>query len=397
MNVARQTASRLHHFRAIQAGSLPNGLRRQTPLGGPLGELPELLADPLVEVRARQLSQAADRLLEADLELVARRQLPRRLAVERDLDGLAPRRVANLERVVGRHDQRARGEGVRRDEADHVSLHAPRQDRPGVGEVVARRPGGRRGHQPVAADAPHLLVADRVRELCHAPVGSPDEADVVERHGHLHRQVDPERGQVHSLEVAAEGAPQTVLELLALDRGEEADRAEVDAEDRHPGLGEPAQRVEDAAVAAEDDADVRPLPVLDPARCPRRSVAVLLVLVGRADQLDRGLLAPPSAAGDDRVRGGLGMGVGDQHRPGHGSTSCERRVEIDRLAAPRRPDEGLAIPLGTGQARRGQSAHDQALLLDRLRDLADRLAAVARRRGRRRPSRPSPCRARTAA
>src|SRR3954452_5250401 len=128
----------------------------------PLREHPELLPDATVEAPARQLGETADRLREANLELITRRQLPRRLAVERDLDRLATGGVSHHQGIVGRDDECPGGEGVRRDEADHIPLHAPGEDRPRVGEVVASRARGGGGHQPVAPDAPHLLLAERV-------------------------------------------------------------------------------------------------------------------------------------------------------------------------------------------------------------------------------------------
>src|SRR5690349_21110949 len=85
MNVARQTASRLHHFRCMRSDYL--------------GELAELLANSVVEVRPGQLGELADGLLEAHLELGSRLELSGGRAVQGDLDGLAAGRVPNDQRV----------------------------------------------------------------------------------------------------------------------------------------------------------------------------------------------------------------------------------------------------------------------------------------------------------
>src|SRR4051812_30249709 len=114
----------------------------------------------------------------------------------------------------------------------------------------------------------------------------PHEADIVERNRPLYREIHLEGRQVHRLEVAAEGALETYTQLVPLDGRQKPDRAEVDPEDRHPCLGETAQRVEDASVAAEHDADVRSLSIFD-LLDPRGGVTVLLELVGSGDQLDR--------------------------------------------------------------------------------------------------------------
>src|SRR3954447_16186166 len=85
MKVARQTASRLHHLRSI-----PPPYRRdpdsKMQSAKAITRASRTSPDAPVEAPARQLGETADRLREANLELITRRQLPRRLAVERDLD-----------------------------------------------------------------------------------------------------------------------------------------------------------------------------------------------------------------------------------------------------------------------------------------------------------------------
>ena len=67
---------------------------------------------------------------------------------------------------------------------------------------------------------------------------------------------DRDRRQLERLELARERAVEVVAEPVRVERGEEADLAEVDREHRHAGARVLAQRGEDRAVAAEHDAEV---------------------------------------------------------------------------------------------------------------------------------------------
>ena len=67
---------------------------------------------------------------------------------------------------------------------------------------------------------------------------------------------DRDRRQLDRVELAREGAREVLLEAVRVDRREEADLAVVDGEDRHARAGVAAQRGQDRAVAAEDDAEV---------------------------------------------------------------------------------------------------------------------------------------------
>ena len=91
-------------------------------------------------------------------------------AVDRDFDRLAAGGVADVEDVAGGDDQGPRGQRVRRDVADRVSLHAPGQDRALVGEVVAGRADRGGGDEAVAADVADLLAGEPVAELGDAVV-----------------------------------------------------------------------------------------------------------------------------------------------------------------------------------------------------------------------------------
>ena len=63
-------------------------------------------------------------------------------------------------------------------------------------------------------------------------------------------------GQLEPLEVAGERAVEVLAQPVGVERGEEADLAEVDREHGDAGAGEVAQAGEDRAVAAEHDAEV---------------------------------------------------------------------------------------------------------------------------------------------
>ena len=144
------------------------------------------------------------------------------------------RAVGHLQRVVGRHHERAGGERVRGDEGDDVALHSPGQHRTAVGEVVAGR--ARRGgdHQAVAANLAELLALHRVGELGHAPVGAPVEGDVVDGELVARRRCRSRARAAPSRRTRRRApAATSLVELPGLDGGEEADRAEVDGEHGH--------------------------------------------------------------------------------------------------------------------------------------------------------------------
>ena len=78
--------------------------------------------------------------------------------------------------VLGRGDDGAHAERVRRDHADDEALEVPGQDRAAGREVVAGRPGRRGRDQPVAGRARDLLARERVarcaRRSCARRAGS---------------------------------------------------------------------------------------------------------------------------------------------------------------------------------------------------------------------------------
>src|SRR5215208_565536 len=340
MNVATHTASKVHHLRAIRnlldrvapvatfttttKGRSPN---RQCEvsyrdLGEALGESlvrepAELLADAAVEGLSGQLRERAQAGVEGDLHLTAARELRDGLSVEHDVHRLAPGLVDHAQDVVGRNHQRPRGERVRSDEADHVALDSPREDRALVGEVVAGGSDRRRGHQPVATHVTDLLPAEPVRELGDASVRPPDERDVVQRDRTRIVDLHSQAGNCQRLEVARESAAQPGLELVTLDRGEEADCPEVDAEHGYPGAGVGTEGLQDGPVAAQHQAQVRLLGEIGGLLDARGGFAELGVLLLCGDHRAAAL-----GGGIDRgADGGTGLlrpRMREQHCRSHG-------------------------------------------------------------------------------
>ena len=155
-------------------------------------------------------------------------------------------------------------------------------------------------------------------------------------------------------------AAQVALEGLALDRGQEADPAVVDADHRRAGAGLTRQGPQDAAVAAEHQDQV--LAARREARCRRSDEngvedAVLDHLRGRNQHLHAGLLedrerrpaAPISvtsgaAVGEEQDALDRAAGVLDR---ASGTTAAARGLgdSMPATPAPRREHERLAVAL----------------------------------------------------
>ena len=229
--------------------------RLVTSSAGATGQPPELLPQPAVEGRPGLLREHRRVGHEPGPQLGPRLERARRAAVDREVHAVL-RPAQDPQPVVGRDDQRAGRERVRRDERHPEALHAPRHDRAAVGEVVARRAGGRADHDPVAAHRADLLAVEEVRQLRDAVAHAPVQRDVVE--GEVRALVDPhvDRREVEPLELPAERPREALGHLVGVDGGEEADLAEVHREDGHARAGVGPQRAQDRAVAAERDAEV---------------------------------------------------------------------------------------------------------------------------------------------
>ena len=175
-------------------------------------------------------------------------------------------------------------------------------------------------------------------------------------------ELDLEPGQVDHLEVAGEGAPDPRPGVVALDRGEEADGAEVDAEDGDPGAGEVAQRVEDRAVAAEDEAEVE----------------VARKLVDRLDALCcRAVLGDLVGGGEQPTPGLRGRCGGELDRVGR-----RRRVRVG-------DQRGFVVMLPPPRGPLSDRRSPRRLLRTRRRSRGSPSAPAGRRRRSRAPARPS--------
>src|SRR4051794_10477968 len=298
----------------------------------------EALAQAVVEARTGELRERRLRESELDVDVLPRWQLARRATVDVDLDRLLAARVVDREEVVGRDHERPRGERVRGDEGDDEAAYAPRQDRAAVGEVVAGRALRGSDDEPVAAHAPDLLPRQPVREVGDAHAGLAVDRDVVDRGPAAVGAPDPDGRQLEPLEVAGEGTVEVLAQPVGVQRGEEADLAEVDREHGDAGAGEGAQAGEDRAVAAEHDAEVDVgvvrLDELDPLAALDSVLAHLLCV-----EHERRAGAPRCV---DELAQGVGRAavaaaVGLAHRP-HRAI----HTNVSRLpAGPGRPDSAV--------------------------------------------------------
>ena len=181
------------------------------------------------------------------------------------------------------------------------------------------------------------------------------------------------------------------LELVALDRGEEPDRAEVDAEHRDAGAGEVAQGVKDRAVAAEDEAEVGlARAAASTSSMPSAAAAVLARALRAWRPAATRRARPRPRPPEPPRRRAVGMRTWVMTRA--------RRARLGSSLALTATDEGLAVALRARQPGRGAAPDAQAELACRGGDRASIASRRVRgRRGRRRPCRPRRGRARTAA
>ncbi len=132
---------------------------------------------------------------------------------------------------------------------------------PSADEVVGGRAGGGRDDDAVGAHGGDELLVDLDGEVGHAGDGALGDDDVVEGvPAAEHLAVAAQLGVHHvaDFDAGAVGAPgfEGGVEVGEGDLGEEAEGAEVDAEDGGGGVGEGAGCGEEGAVAAEDDDEV---------------------------------------------------------------------------------------------------------------------------------------------
>jgi hypothetical protein len=138
-------------------------------------------------------------------------------------------------------DERARVQRVRGDEGDDERVEPPDEHRSAVREVVGRRALGGRADQPVARLDAEILLSDRIAQLDQPAELAARDYDVVDGDVAPPSVLDLERRQLDHLVLACEDPLQPLLHVVAVDRGQEADPAEVDAEHRDAALEEAGQ------------------------------------------------------------------------------------------------------------------------------------------------------------
>ena len=285
--------------------------------------------------------------------------------------GSRPAALATVQHVARGDHERPGGERVRGDEADHVALDAPGEDRPRVGEVVAGRAGRGRGDQPVAADVADLLAADAVGELGDAAVGRRMKRTSLSATALAAAGVDLERRHRHHLELARERAPRPSSSCSRSTAARKPIVPKLIPKTGHPRVGVAAQRRRGCVPSPPSTRQRSGVAgqLLDPLDA-RRGVAVLLELLGGGDQLAARQPRRRRGGRAHALRGLLGMGVGDQHGLLDPAADGElgrsrlhlrdRRLDVlDRLAAALAPDERLAVALRPGQPGGGEAAHGE--------------------------------------
>src|SRR5213594_553325 len=182
------------------------------------------------------------------------------LAVHGDHDVLV-RHERDLDTMHAGEDDRPVRQGVGADRRQHDRVHGREQDRPAGREVVGGRAGGCRDDEAVGTVRGGVLSLDGHREVDDATHRGLGDDDVVEG-GVLPEPLavpDDARGQHHAL-VHRHPAREQRLERreqpLERRRGEEAEPAEVHAEEGYPQIANRARHGEEGPVAAEHDEQV---------------------------------------------------------------------------------------------------------------------------------------------
>ena len=129
------------------------------------------------------------------------------------------------------------------------------------GEVVGGRSCGGRDNNAIGAERGDRLIVDLDGEVSHAGDGAFGDDDVVEGVPLAEDLAVSDVFGVHhaaDFDLRAVVTPgfESCVEIGEGDLGEEAEGAEVDAEDWRPGVGEGPRCGEKSAVATEDDDEV---------------------------------------------------------------------------------------------------------------------------------------------
>lgn len=195
------------------------------------------------------------------VDQVAELELDCFLAVDGEVDLVGDADDLDADSGVAGDDDRANGEQVGTDGGDQHGVDAGHDNGPVGGEVVCGGAGGSGDDDAVGAEGGDGLLVDLDGEVAHAGDGSFGDYDVVEGIPLLDDvAVADDLGSHHAanLDFGAVVAPgfEGGVEFGEGNLGEEAEGAEVDAEDGGGGAGEGPGRGEEGAVATEDDDQV---------------------------------------------------------------------------------------------------------------------------------------------
>ena len=195
------------------------------------------------------------------VDVVVEFELDCLLAVDCEVDLVRDTYDLDADGGVARDDDGANGEQVGTDGGDQHGVDAGHDNGAIRGEVVCRRTGGSGDDDAVGAEGGDELLVDLDGEVAHAGDGSLGDDDVVEGVPLMNGFAVADDLSVHhatDFNLGAVVAPgfEGGVELGERDLGEEAEGAEVHAEDRCGGAGEGAGRGKESAVATEDDDEV---------------------------------------------------------------------------------------------------------------------------------------------
>jgi hypothetical protein len=196
------------------------------------------------------------------MDVVAELQLDCFLAIDGEVDFVGDADDADIDGGFAWGDDGANGQQMGADGGDQHGVDAGHHDGSVSSEVVGGRAGGGGDDDAVGAEGGDKLLVDVDGEVAHAGDGALGDDDIVEGVPLAERfAVADVLGAHHAadLDFGAVVAPgfEGVVEVRERNLGEEAEGAEVYAEDGRGSAGEGAGRGEEGAVAAEDDDEVR--------------------------------------------------------------------------------------------------------------------------------------------
>src|SRR5437016_4772164 len=231
------------------------------PGGRPLPLTPlKLRAQDREEVLLRKADEAGARGRLPNLHPVVLPQREPLLAVDRKHHILVGQQRDLDARRAGQH-HRAVGEGVGADGGDHDGVHGREEDGPAGRERVRRGTGRRCDDEAVGAVRGRVLPFHRhgqVDDSAHRGLG---DHHIVERDV-LGESLTPAHhpgGEHHPVvehDLAREHGVQRREQLLERGGRQEAEPAEVDAEDRHARVADHARHRQEGAVPAEDHDEI---------------------------------------------------------------------------------------------------------------------------------------------